>query len=82
MSSAERAQRAISAGYDPLGTCDTRKRSLYSKVASEAASGSFPAILKLKCLECCGWDKKAVRDCEIRSCALWVRNRKDLVDTP
>lgn len=42
------------------------------KVADKAASGSMKAAIKLKCMDCCGHDKKYVRECTSYDCALWT----------
>lgn len=72
------SEGAVSAGYDPLGTCPQERRVTYSNMALKASQGSFPSILRLKCLECCGWNTAEPGKCEIRDCALWAYNRKDL----
>lgn len=42
------------------------------KAADRAASGSMKAAIKLKCMDCCGHDKKYVRECTSYDCALWT----------
>lgn len=74
------SEGVLRAGYDPLGTCPPERRRNYEKMAARATSGSFPAILRLKCLECCAWDASEVGRCEIRGCALWAKNRKDITE--
>ena len=33
--------------------------------------GSLPDAIKLKCLDCAGWERKEVRDCVIVACPLY-----------
>lgn len=42
------------------------------KAADKAASGSMKAAIRLKCMDCCGHDKKYVRECTSLDCALWT----------
>lgn len=42
-----------------------------AKTADRAASGSMKAAIKLKCMDCCGHEKKYVRECSSLDCALW-----------
>ena len=69
----------ISDDYDPLGTCPTPLKSLYRSAAESARNGRPKAILRLKCLECCGWEKEEVEQCQIKQCALWYfRGREEV----
>lgn len=44
----------------------------YENLAKRVFSGrSRGAAVKLKCLECCNWQRNEVRDCTIGGCALW-----------
>ncbi len=62
--------------YDPLQTCPPEMRQRYKRMAGLAGQGRLPAMVRLKCLECCCWSSAEVRSCEITGCALWVRARK------
>lgn len=42
------------------------------KAAEKAASGSMKYAIKLKCMDCCGHDKKYVKECSSTDCALWT----------
>ena len=66
--------------YDPLGTCPPEKKDRYRNAALKAKNGSWPAIVKLKCLECNCWDAPEVKRCEISGCALWPKARTDLCE--
>ena len=44
----------------------------YRRTYDKAMSGkSLRAATRSKCLDCMGWDKKEVRNCDILSCSLW-----------
>jgi SNF2 family DNA or RNA helicase len=32
---------------------------------------SFPKAIKLKCLDCCCWEKEEVKKCTVQQCGLW-----------
>lgn len=44
-------------------------QNLYLSVFIE--KGSRTQRIKLKCLDCCCWDKEEVRQCTARQCSLW-----------
>jgi len=50
-------------------------RNRYSRLAGSAIR-SYRASCKLHCLECCGWDHKAAKECNANHCSLWAANRK------
>jgi len=56
---------------DILKTCPPELVSRYENTAEKALDGSRVAAIKIKCLECCGWDYTLVRRCGIDSCGLW-----------
>ena len=35
--------------------------------------GTPRQAIKAQCLECCGFDRDAVRDCSARACPLWTK---------
>jgi len=72
-----RKEYEVSDRYDPLGTCTPEQQAKYEKVALRAAAGSLPAMVRLKCLECCCWNSAEVKRCEITRCALWARARRE-----
>lgn len=47
----------------------------YAALALRARSSASSAI-KLKCIECCGWDRTEAKACEIESCALFLVSRR------
>jgi hypothetical protein len=51
----------------------------YKKLAEKAEIESFYAI-KLKCIDCCGWDEKEAAKCKIDSCPLYYINQKILFE--
>ena len=52
-----------------------RWRNHWLKVADRAAT-SYRAAVKLKCLECCAWQRTEARTCEIRWCPLWAVSKR------
>lgn len=46
--------------------------SAYRSVVEKIAEGSMKAAVKLKCLDCCNYDKVEIRECEAYSCPLWL----------
>jgi hypothetical protein len=40
-------------------------------IIQRAERGSLPDAIKLKCLDCAGWERKEVRDCVILACPLY-----------
>jgi hypothetical protein len=52
---------------------DTQRR--YEKLAKRSARNPLDAI-KLKCIECCGWDFVEAKRCDIKCCPLWSMNRR------
>jgi len=45
----------------------------YENLAKRVFSGkSRGAAVKMKCLECCCWQRNDVRGCPIEGCALWL----------
>lgn len=43
----------------------------YIKVLNRVKQGSMKAAVKLKCLDCCGFEKKEITLCNIQECSLW-----------
>lgn len=43
----------------------------WAKSVQRLAKGSLKAAIKLKCLDCCCWDVKEIKGCEIKDCSLW-----------
>lgn len=33
---------------------------------------SYPDAVKLKCLDCCCWDRTEITNCTVRQCGLWA----------
>jgi hypothetical protein len=40
-------------------------------IIQRAEKGSLPDAIKLKCLDCAGWERKEIRDCVIVVCPLY-----------
>lgn len=59
---------------DILRTCPESRRGVFEIMARKAPKSRASAI-KLKCFECCAWDRAEARACAIQSCALWSWNR-------
>lgn len=59
---------------DILRTCPVERRGVFEILARKAPK-SRAAAIKLKCFECCAWDRAEARGCEISSCALYAWNR-------
>ncbi len=73
---AERASRVpCPHGFAPRATETKRDRDRYEKTAALAHQQPMKAI-KLKCLDCCGWEYEEAKRCEIRTCPLWALNRR------
>lgn len=47
-------------------------REKYSSVIKKACGGSLKSVIKLKCLDCCNWEKKEVSFCTVLSCPNWM----------
>ena len=62
-------------GYEPLALAPRPATARYEKSALLAHQQPRAAI-KLKCLDCCGWEYREAKRCEIRSCPLWALNRR------
>jgi hypothetical protein len=43
----------------------------YHKLAKKSANGSLIAKVKLKCLDCCCWQRSEVMACRDENCPLW-----------
>ena len=41
------------------------------RVFINAFQGSKAAAIKANCIQCSGWEKVGVRDCEIKGCVFW-----------
>lgn len=61
--------------FEPLKFADDKVTKRYSKLAKRTKVSPIAAI-KLKCIECCGWEFKEARACEINTCPLWQMNRR------
>tara|TARA_R110000824_G_scaffold280251_1_gene468376 strand:+ start:9962 stop:10456 length:495 start_codon:yes stop_codon:yes gene_type:complete len=48
--------------------CPTVHQGLVDKIAK----GSKVAAIKLKCLDCAGWNKSEIKHCTIQTCPLWT----------
>lgn len=43
----------------------------YARTVKAVKSGSLKNAIKLMCLDCTNFDTKEIKECEIKSCALW-----------
>lgn len=43
----------------------------FKPLAAKVSGGSMKAAIRLKCLECCCWQRKEANECQIKTCALW-----------
>jgi len=69
MTAMNRAQQAI------LDGIPKRVRQRYAKRCREAPT-SYRAAVMLKCLDCCAWEYRAVKLCEVEACSLHVHREK------
>ncbi len=50
----------------------TTRQGAYIKLWERAMAGrSKVAAIKVKCLDCCGWQKEEVRNCQVPACPLY-----------
>ena len=56
---------------DLLDGCPQGKQENLKPLVRDTISGSRAKAVRLKCIECCGWDRAEARRCQITSCALW-----------
>ena len=65
-----------------MTTVDVPKR--YRKIAERAGSGhSREAAIHIQCLQCCGWERRAVRECKSEDCPLYLyRPYRKVVKAP
>jgi hypothetical protein len=61
--------------FQPLRFCPPAARPRFERRAGLAAQHPLRAI-ELKCLDCCGWDRREAKQCEIASCPLWAMNQR------
>ena len=66
----------IEGGYDPLHYCPTRLKAHHRRAAERAAEGSYLKAIKLKCLDCMGWEYGEAKRCDTFTCALWIMNKR------
>ena len=63
-------------GYDPLADCPPERRRQFEPLAERCRAGSLPAMAKLFCLQCMGFYRAEVKNCEAKTCALFARNMR------
>lgn len=66
----------VEAIYAPLHYCPKEMVSRYERTAGLAREGSAFQAVKLKCLDCMGWDYPETKRCNTPQCALWLLNRR------
>lgn len=54
-----------------IGAIPKEERPGLEKTVEKARNGSLKARIKLKCLDCCNWQKVEVAVCECDDCPLW-----------
>jgi len=59
---------------DLLGNADKRSQKRFLSIAKRSARSATAAI-KLKCIDCSGWEYLEAKTCQIRDCALWEKSR-------
>ena len=67
-------ESSVGAIFDPLKDCPPGRVERYKKAAEQARDGVPFKSIKLKCLDCCGWEHGEAKQCENSSCALWLLN--------
>ncbi len=69
--------------FDPMQFATPAARKRWAGYARDAHREPMKAI-RLKCLECCGWERSEAKACRITSCALWALSnalfKRDLVE--
>lgn len=55
---------------------DAASQKRYAKLAKSAERGLYKDSIKLKCLDCCGWEYTEAKKCEVTGCPLFAANRK------
>jgi hypothetical protein len=66
----------LEAIFDPLAYCPAKLRARYGGAGDRALAGGYPAAVKLKCLDCCGWEYTEAKRCNSTDCPLWMLNRR------
>lgn len=83
----EKGKRGRSKGCGPVSSGGKKKKvfsiqevkngipveeqKLLEKTLNRAANGSLKARVKLMCMDCTGWQKKEIAECEIKKCPLF-----------
>lgn len=62
-------------GLAPLKFCPEKLAKDLERQA-KMIDRSMRAAIKIKCIECCGWNRVEVKGCQIKTCALYFHNRK------
>ncbi len=60
---------------DLLDGCPQDVKKRYRRLA-ENALGSYRLAVKLKCIECSGWEYSQAKDCGVYKCPLFVMARR------
>jgi hypothetical protein len=64
------AREAAAGELQPLRAAPAPARRSFAALALRAQR-SYSAAVKLKCIECCGWNRPEAVACQIQTCALW-----------
>jgi hypothetical protein len=62
--------------FTPLACCPPKLRARYRRTGEQAGRGWSLSAVKLKCLDCCGWEYTEAKRCEVTDCPLWLLNRR------
>lgn len=69
----------FASGFRPLDLMPTdapvKYQRRWRKLAGQAHR-SFKGAIELKCIDCCAWDRKEAKECQVKECPLWAINRK------
>jgi len=72
---AETRRKNIEAGIRMATVRNAPNREQYASLALRARRSPSAAI-RLKCIECCGWDRAEAKACSIDTCALFAVSRR------
>jgi len=61
--------------YEPLVLADETTQKRFARRLGKLPT-SMRGQIEIKCIECCGWDRKEAKQCQISTCALWVTNQR------
>ena len=68
-----KGSKAQEVDFDPLATCPKKWRPRFEALARKSPKSLISAI-KLKCIDCCAWERPEAKKCHITSCPLYMLN--------